>query len=237
MRTITVEEALKGNRYPGRGIILGKAKGGKNAVAVYFIMGRSENSRNRVFLEDGEDVMIKPFDESKVEDPSLIVYYPMRSHDYELIVTNGDQTDTVYNFMLEGESFADALKTREFEPDASNYTPRISGIMELNEELTYKLSILKCGNPETQKCYRFFYDYEATSGIGHLIHTYVTDGNPLPTFEGEPKEIEISGTLTEFADRVWNSLDEENRISLVAKAIDLENGKVKTYIINKNHNN
>lgn len=234
MKTITVEEALKGNPYPGRGIILGQAKGGKNAVAVYFIMGRSENSRNRIFLEDGDDIMIKPFDESKVEDSSLIVYYPMRAQNYELIVTNGDQTDTIYNFMLEGESFADALKTREFEPDAPNYTPRISGLMELNEELTYKLSILKCGNPERQKCYRFFYNYEAVSGIGHLIHTYITDGNPLPTYEGEPKEIEISGTLTEFADRVWNSLDVENRISLVAKAIDLENGQVKTYIINKN---
>ncbi len=175
MNSISVEKALKGNPYPGRGIILGKSEGGKNAVAVYFIMGRSKNSRNRIFLEDGDDVMIKPFDESKVSDPSLIVYYP-----------------------------------------------------------TYKLSILKCGDADTQKCFRYFYNYEAISGTGHLIHTYETDGDPLPTFVGEPKQIEITGTLTEFADRVWNSLDEENRISLVAKSINMQNGQVKTYIINKN---
>ncbi len=234
MNSISVEKALKGNPYPGRGIILGKSEGGKNAVAVYFIMGRSENSRNRIFLEDGDDVMIKPFDESKVSDPSLIVYYPIRSHEYELIVTNGDQTDTVYNYLLEGESFEDALNTREFEPDSPNFTPRISGIIELNEELTYKLSILKCGDPDSQKCFRYFYNYEAISGTGHLIHTYETDGDPLPTFVGEPKQIEITGTLTEFADMVWNSLDEENRISLVAKSINMQNGQTKTYIINKN---
>lgn len=234
MQKITVEQALKGNSYPGRGIILGKSKGGLNAVAVYFIMGRSENSRNRIFVEDEGDIMIRPFDESKVEDPSLIVYYPMRSLDYELVVTNGDQTDTVYNFIREGESFEEALQTREFEPDAPNFTPRISGVIELNEELTYKLSILKAANEQGEKCHRFFYNYEATDGEGHLIHTYQCDGNPLPTYEGEPKLVEIEGTLQEFADRVWNSLDDENKISLVAKSIDLKNGRVKTYIINKN---
>ncbi|XVG95065.1 IMP cyclohydrolase [Eubacteriales bacterium KG127] len=234
MQKITVEQALKGNSYPGRGIILGKSKGGLNAVAVYFIMGRSENSRNRIFVEDDGDIMIRPFDESKVEDPSLIVYYPMRSLDYELVVTNGDQTDTVYNFIREGESFEEALQTREFEPDAPNFTPRISGVIELNEELTYKLSILKAANEQGEKCHRFFYNYEATDGEGHLIHTYQCDGNPLPTYEGEPKLVEIEGTLQEFADRVWNSLDDENKISLVAKSIDLKNGRVKTYIINKN---
>jgi len=230
----TMEQRVKGNSYVGRGIVLGKSKDGKKAVSAYFIMGRSENSRNRIFLEEGENVMIKPFDESKVEDPSLIIYYPMRKHENKLIVTNGDQTDTVYEFLKEGKTFEEALDTRCFEPDGPNWTPRISGMFTFGEKLTYKMSILKSADSEGTACNRYYFNYEALDGLGHFIHTYIQDGTPIPTFCGEPERVEIPDDIDAFTDEIWNSLDSDNKISLYVRYIDLETGAAENRMINKN---
>lgn len=233
MNIIGVKQAISGNSYCGRGIIIG-ATADKKCACAYFIMGRSDNSRNRVFVKDGENLMIKPFDESKVEDPSLIIYYPVRKRASNLIVTNGDQTDTIYDFLADGKSFEDALRTREYEPDAPNYTPRISGIVEhAKEGFKYKLSILKREDKESDACQRNFYEYSCAHGIGHLIHTYVQDGNPLPSFEGEPTKIEIEDDIDTFASSIWDSLDSENKISLYVRYSDFDGGNVEERIINK----
>ena len=233
MNIIRVKQAISGNSYCGRGIIIG-ATADKKCACAYFIMGRSDNSRNRVFVKDGENLMIKPFDESKVEDPSLIIYYPVRRHASNLIVTNGDQTDTIFDFLADGKSFEDALRTREYEPDAPNYTPRISGIVEhAKDAFKYKLSILKREDKESYACQRNFYEYSCAPGIGHLIHTYVQDGNPLPSFEGEPTKIEIEDDIDTFASSIWESLDSENKISLYVRYSDFDGGNVEERIINK----
>ncbi len=220
------------NSYPGRGIIIGKTPDGENAVIAYFIMGRSVNSRNRVFLEDGEGIKTKAFDESKMEDPSLIIYSPVRVLGDVTVVTNGDQTDTVYDFLKDGKTFEEALRTREFEPDAPNFTPRISGMVDLSNDFSYKLSILKYNNGF---CQRNFYEYEkATKGVGNLIHTYETDGNPIPTFKGEPKTVELNNDIDAFTTELWESLDSENKVSLFVRYINLKDKTTKTRIININ---
>lgn len=231
----TIEEALKQNSYPGRGILLGKSADGKNAAIAYFIMGRSENSRNRIFVPDGEGIRTQAFDPAKLSDPSLIIYSPVRVLGDTTVVTNGDQTDTVYEFLQQGKSFADALRTRTFEPDAPNYTPRISGLMHVGKEFAYRLSILKSagGNPDSVQ--RFFFQYNSpVSGQGHLIHTYRCDGNPIPSFEGEPTLVKIGSDLDAFTNILWDSLNEENRVSLFTRFIDLETGTANTRIVNKN---
>ncbi|MBR3786332.1 MAG: IMP cyclohydrolase [Firmicutes bacterium] len=230
----TMASAVKGNSYVGRGIVLGKTPDGKKAVSAYFIMGRSSNSRNRIFLEEGENVMIKAFDESKLEDPSLIIYYPMRKEGDKLIVTNGDQTDTVWEFVKEGKSFEEALDTRCFEPDGPNWTPRISGMFTFGEKLTYKMSILKSADLEGTECFRYYYNYTALPGLGHFIHTYMQDGNPIPTFCGEPERVAIPADIDEFTKEIWENLDEDNKISLYVRYTDLETGAVENRMINKN---
>lgn len=233
MNIIGVKQAISGNSYCGRGIIIG-ATADKKCACAYFIMGRSDNSRNRIFVKDGENLMIKPFDESKVEDPSLIIYYPVRRHASNLIVTNGDQTDTIFDFLAGGKSFEDALRTREYEPDVPNYTPRISGIVEhAKDAFKYKLSILKREDKESDACQRNFYEYSCAPGFGHLIHTYVQDGNPLPSFEGEPTKIEIEDDIDTFASSIWESLDSENKISLYVRYSDFDGENVEERIINK----
>lgn len=231
----TMKDAVKDNSYVGRGIVLGKSEDGKKAVSAYFIMGRSDNSRNRIFLEEGENVMIKPFDESKVEDPSLIIYYPMRKHENKLIVTNGDQTDTVYEFLKDGQTFEEGLDTRCFEPDGPNWTPRISGMMTFADgDFSYKMSILKSADPEGTACNRFYYNYAALAGVGHFIHTYMGDGNPLPTFCTEPERVAIPNDIDAFTEEIWSNLNEENKISIYVRYTDLETGAVENRMINKN---
>ena len=218
------------NKYPGRGIIIGETPDGENAVVAYFIMGRSVNSRNRIFEIDGEGIKTKAYDESKMVDPSLIIYSPVRVLGDLLVVTNGDQTDTVYDFLKEGKSFEEALRTREYEPDEPNFTPRISGMVDLSNGFSYKLSILKYNN---SNCQRNFYEYEkGVKGKGHLIHTYKTDGNPIPTYEGEPREIELNNDFEEFSNDLWQSLDKDNRVSLFVRYINLKDKTSKTKIIN-----
>ena len=231
----TPEELLKGNPYVGRGIVIGKTPDGKKAVAAYFIMGRSENSRNRVFAECGGAIYTRPYDESKVKDPSLIIYAAVRSFENKLIVTNGDQTDTIYDALNAGKTFNDALKTREFEPDAPNLTPRISGILYFADgDFDYELSILKSADAEGSACTRYLFSYPSLPGLGHFIHTYVTDGNPIPTFQGEPERIAVSQDIDEFASRLWDNLDENNRISLYVRYTDLSDGSMESRLINKN---
>ena len=226
---------LKDNTYPGRGIVVGKSRDGKNAVIAYFIMGRSENSRNRVFSVEGGDVYTKPFDYDKVEDPSLIIYAAIRSCDNSLIVTNGDQTDTIYDYVAEGSDMREALRTREFEPDAPNFTPRISGILNFaDSDFTYEMSILKSADEVGSACNRYFYEYNSIAGLGHFIHTYVTDGNPIPTFQGEPERVLIPDSIDEFTDNIWTNLNENNKISLYVRYTDLETGKAESRLINKN---
>lgn len=228
-------ELLASNTYPGRGIVIGTSADGKKAVFAYFIMGRSENSRNRVFIEDGSEVIIHPFDASKVADPSLIIYSPVKVIDNKVIVTNGDQTDTIYNFIKDSMSFEAALETRCFEPDAPNFTPRISGIIELNDgSFTYKLSILKSADPEGSACNRYTFNYAPINGLGHFIHTYNCDGNPIPTFTGEPERVAVPSDIDEFTDEIWNNLNEQNKISLYVRFIDLETGAEENRMINKN---
>lgn len=232
MEITSLKNELSTNSYPGRGIVLGKSKDGKNAVIAYFIMGRSVNSRNRIFEEnDRGGIRTKAFDDSKMEDPSLIIYNPVLKLDGVTIVTNGDQTDTIYDFMSKGDCYHDALITREYEPDYPNYTPRISGIVKENGD--YNLSILK-SNLGQPPCIRFFYEYPAVAGQGHFIHTYKCDGNPIPSFEGEPTPVEIDGDIDEFTDMIWESLNDDNKVSLFTRFINLETGQEQTRIINKN---
>lgn len=237
MKPISIEKDLNSNVYPGRGILLGKSADGKNAVIAYFIMGRSENSRNRVFVEDGDGIRTQAFDESKLEDPSLIIYAPVRVLGNKTIVTNGDQTDTIYDLMNQQQTFEQSLRTREFEPDAPNYTPRISGIVKVTDgEMNYALSILKSANGNPDCCQRYTFSYDAPlAGLGRFIHTYMTDGNPLPSFEGEPKLVEIGNDdIDTFADKLWNALNEDNKVSLFVRYINIENGEATSRIINKN---
>lgn len=230
-----IKELLSSNTYPGRGIIIGKSDDAKKAVVAYFIMGRSDNSRNRVFIENGDEVIIHPFDASKVEDPSLIIYSPIRVIENNLIVTNGDQTDTVYDGIEAGMSFEQALTQREFEPDAPNFTPRISGMVTFDEgDFTYKMNILKSADAQGSACNRFNYAYKALAGVGHFLHTYVCDGNPIPTFQGEPERVYIPSDIDEFTDAIWNSLNEQNKISLYVRFVDVETGEAENRMINKN---
>ncbi len=228
----TVKDSVKDNDYVGRGIIIGKTKDGAKTVFAYFIMGRSENSRNRIFKVEGDDVTIYPYDESKVEDPTLIIYSPIRKIGDTTIVTNGDQTDTIYDFLAKGESFEAALRTRKFEHDAPNYTPRISGIIYENGS-SYKLSILKSADPEGTACFRETFEYEPVNGMGHFIHTYVCNGNPIPTFVGEPERVEIPDDISELTDILWNNLDAQNKISLCVRYIDAKTGEYEQRVINK----
>ena len=236
MDTRNLANELSSNSYPGRGIVIGKSSDGKYAVTAYFIMGRSENSRNRVFVEDGNGIRTKAFDESKLTDPSLIIYAPVRVLGNKTIVTNGDQTDTIFDGMEKNMTFEESLRSREFEPDAPNYTPRISGVMHIeNGKYNYEMSILKSNNGDPSSCNRFTYSYEnPKAGEGRFIHTYMNDGNPLPSFEGEPKVVEIKGSIDEFKDMIWNSLNEDNKVSLFVRYVNIETGEVESRIVNKN---
>lgn len=236
MKRLNLEQELKGNSYPGRGIVIGKSPDGKYAVTAYFIMGRSENSRNRIFVEEGTGIRTQAFDPSRLKDPSLIIYAPVRVLGNKTIVTNGDQTDTIYELMDKQQTFEQALRTREFEPDAPNYTPRISGILHVeNGTYNYAMSILKSNNGNPDGCSRYTFAYEnPKAGEGHFIHTYQGDGNPLPSFEGEPKLVEVGGDIETFTDLVWESLNEENKVSLFVRYIDIATGSVKSRIVNKN---
>ena len=231
----SISEILRKKTYPGRGIIIGKSADSKNAVIAYFIMGRSENSRNRIFREENDDIVIYPFDESKVSDPSLIIYSPIRVFKNNVIVTNGDQTDTIYESLNEGHCFKHALKKRSFEPDAPNYTPRISGILNrIGAGFSYEMSILKSVDENGSDTVRNFYMYPMMPGLGHFIHTYMGDGNPLPTFCGEPVRIEIPDDINEFAGEVWNNLNSENKISCYVRKINSDTGKYEEVMFNKN---
>ena len=236
MNMLSIEQELKSNAYPGRGIILGKSPDGKKAVAAYFIMGRSENSRNRVFVEEGEGIRTQAYDPSKLTDPSLIIYAPVRVLGNKTIVTNGDQTDTIYEGMDRQLTFEQSLRQREFEPDAPNYTPRISGIMHVeNGKYNYAMSILKSSDGDPSGCNRYTFAYEnPKAGEGHFIHTYMHDGDPLPSFEGEAKRIAVPDDIEEFTKLLWNSLNEENKVSLFVRYIDIETGAHETTITNKN---
>lgn len=233
--TLNPFKLIEGNTYPGRGIIIGKTPDGKNAVTAYFIMGRSVNSRNRVFERIDGGIITKAFDESKLEDPSLIIYAPVRTFGNKIIVTNGDQTDTVYDFIKAGKSFEDALRTREFEPDAPNFTPRISGMLTFeNGDFTYKMSILKSADAKGGACSRYFYEYPALPGIGHFIHTYNCDGDPIPTFTGEPERVCLQNDIDDFSDSLWTALNADNKISLYVRYTDINAGSEEIRIINKN---
>lgn len=236
MKITDLSQELKENTYPGRGIIVGKSQDGKSAVCAYFIMGRSANSRNRVFIEDGDGIRTKAFDESKLEDPSLIIYAPVRVLGNKTIVTNGDQTDTIYELMNKQMTFEQALRTREFEPDSPNYTPRISSVMKVSDgNYNYAISILKSADGDPSSCQRYSFAYSnPINGIGHFIHTYKCDGNPLPSFEGEPKKVEIPNCIDEFSNMIWDSLNEDNKVSLFVRYIDIKSGKTESRIINKN---
>lgn len=236
MEMLSIEKELQSNSYPGRGIIIGKSADGSKAVTAYFIMGRSENSRNRIFVEEGEGIRTQAYDPSKLTDPSLIIYAPVRVLGHRTIVTNGDQTDTVYEGMEKGLTFEQSLRSREFEPDAPNYTPRISGLMELeNGGYSYSLSILKSNNGDPACCNRYTFSYEnCAAGEGHFIHTYLHDGNPLPSFEGEPKLVAIPDDMEKFTNMLWNNLNPENKVSLFVRYIDIATGKYETVIKNKN---
>lgn len=236
MEMLKIEKELQENSYPGRGIIIGRSADGTKAVTAYFIMGRSENSRNRVFVEDGEGIRTQAFDESKLTDPSLIIYAPVRVLGNKTIVTNGDQTDTIYEGMDKQMTFEQSLRSREFEPDGPNYTPRISGVMHVeNGKYSYAMSILKSNNGNPESCNRYTFAYEnAAAGEGHFIHTYMHDGNPLPSFEGEPKLIAIPDDMEAFANTLWSSLNEDNKVSLFVRYIDIATGKYESKIINKN---
>ena len=233
--TKTLSERLEGNRYPGRGIVIGKTPDGKKAAIAYFIMGRSANSRNRVFTEKNGEIFTEPFDASKVEDPSLIIYAAVRSYKNNLIVTNGNQTDTIYDGLAAGKSFSQALQSREFEPDAPNLTPRISGMLTFEgNDFTYEMSILKSGDAAGTFCNRYTFSYGASAGLGHFIHTYVCDGNPIPTFQGEPERVAMDDDIDAFTTDLWNALDAENKISLYVRYTDLETGAVDSRMVNKN---
>ena len=234
MKKNLLTDLLKNNAYPGRGIVLGMSEEGKPRIA-YFIMGRSENSRNRVFTEKNGEVFTEPFDESKVQDPSLIIYAALRGYENHLVVTNGNQTDTVVEGLQAGKTFTEALESREFEPDAPNFTPRISGMLTFADgDFTYQLSILKSADAAGSACNRFTYHYAPISGLGHFLHTYVCDGSPIPTFQGEPERMAVCDSIDEMTDRLWTSLNESNKISLYVRYIDLATGKTENRLVNKN---
>ena len=229
----SLSDYLRDNCYPGRGVLIGRSPDGKKAVFAYFIMGRSENSRNRIFVEKGDELVIHPFDASKVSDPSLIIYSPVRTQGDRIVVTNGDQTDTICEFLAAGRTFEDALETRSFEPDAPNYTPRISGMLcFLCIGYRYKLSILKSLDADGAACTRQTFAYQSVPGLGHMIHTYSGDGDPLPSFGGEPVRIVIPDSLDELADELWSSLDAGNKVSLYVRHIDLDSGKTESRLFN-----
>ena len=236
MEMLSIEKELMGNSYPGRGIIIGKSADGRKAVTAYFIMGRSVNSRNRIFVEDGEGIRTQAFDPAKLTDPSLVIYAPVRVLGNKTIVTNGDQTDTIYEGMDRQMTFEQSLRSREFEPDGPNYTPRISGIMHIeNGTYNYAMSILKSNNGSPDGCNRYTFAYEKpAAGERHFIHTYRCDGDPLPSFEGEPKLIAVPDDMDAFTDLLWNSLNEENKVSLFVRYIDIATGAYETKIVNKN---
>lgn len=225
---------LRENTYPGRGIVLGRSESGK-AVTAYFIMGRSSNSRNRVLKMEDKVLYTRPFDESKTEDPSLIIYAALRNYENRLIVTNGDQTDTIYDYLKQGKTFEAALAARKFEPDFPNLTPRISGMITFDGgDFAYKMSILKSMDEEGRKCGRYFFDYEPEAGMGHFIHTYLQDGKPLPSFEGEPKRIGVPDSIDEFTDCLWKGLNKDNRIALYVRYTDPATGEYEERLVNKN---
>ena len=236
MEMISLAQELSENSYPGRGIIIGRSEDGTKAVNAYFIMGRRENSRNRIFVEEGEGIRTQAFDPSKLVDPSLIIYAPVRVLDNKTIVTNGDQTDTAYEGMENGLTFEQSLRSREFEPDGPNYTPRISGVMYVeNGTYNYEMSILKSNNGNPDCCNRYTFSYDKPiAGEGHFIHTYKCDGNPLPSFEGEPKLVAIPNSMEKFTNMLWTNLNEDNKVSLFVRYIDIETGKYQTTIVNKN---
>lgn len=233
---LSLEQELKSNTYPGRGIVIGRSADGKKAVTAYFIMGRSSNSRNRIFVTEGEGIRTQAFDPAKLEDPSLVIYAPVRVLGNKTIVTNGDQTDTIYEGMDRQLTFEQSLRCREFEPDAPNYTPRISGIMHIEGgNYNYAMSILKSNNGDPSTCIRNTFAYEnPRAGEGRFIHTYMHDGNPLPSFQGEPKEVAVDQDIDAFTEMIWNSLNEDNKVSLFVRYIDIETGKYETRIVNKN---
>ncbi len=231
----TLSEELKGSTYPGRGIVVGRSADGRSAVAAYFIMGRSENSRNRVFVPDGEGIRTQAFDPSKMKDPSLIIYAPVRVLGTNTIITNGDQTDTICQGLKDGKTFGEALRSRTFEPDAPNYTPRISALIDIRDgEYEYKMNILKSADGDPSSCERFNFSYEnPKAGEGHFLHTYLSDGDPLPSFEGEPARVTVSGGIDAFTDLVWENLNEENKVSLFVRFIEIGTGRYETRIVNK----
>ena len=231
----SLSQELAGNTYPGRGIVVGRSEDGRYAVAAYFIMGRSVNSRNRIFVTDGEGIRTQAADESKMEDPSLIIYAPVRVLGTNTIVTNGDQTDTVYQGLMDGKTFGESLKVRTFEPDAPNYTPRISALLDIRGgEYEYKMHIIKSADQDPSSGMHFTFHYEnPKAGEGHFIHTYMSDGDPLPSFEGEPKRVGISGDIDAFTDLIWENLNEENKVSLFVRYIDIQTGEYETRIVNK----
>lgn len=234
---LSLEQELKENAYPGRGIVIGRSEDGKYAVTAYFIMGRSSNSRNRVFVNEGEGIRTEAFDPSKLEDPSLIIYAPVRVLGKDTIVTNGDQTDTIYDGLKAGKTFEQSLRSREFEPDGPNYTPRISGVMHVEDgKYDFAMSILKSNHGDPACCNRYTYTYDnPKAGEGRFIHTYMHDGNPLPSFYGEPKEVSIPNDMDAFTEMLWNSLNEDNKVSLFVRFIDIATGEYRTRIVNKNN--
>lgn len=237
MALFNLKTLLSENTYPGRGIVIGKSADGKNAMIAYFIMGRSVNSRNRIFESFEGGMRTKAFDESKLSDPSLIIYNPYLQLGDTDIITNGDQTNTIFDHINDGNTFESALRTREFEPDAPNFTPRISGVCYYcfpREAFTYKLSILKSANGRPEACNRYFYEYMPEDGIGHFIHTYKCDGDPIPSFYGEPEEVSLPNTAEELAELVWSNLNEDNKVSLFVRAVPLDGSKPTEIIINKN---
>ena len=236
MKLLSLEKLLTQNPYPGRGVLIGRSQDGKNAVIAYFIMGRSENSRNRVFTAKNGGIITEAFDPAKLSDPSLIIYAPVRVLGDDTIVTNGDQTDTVYDFLASGKSFEDALRTRAFEPDAPNYTPRVSGLVTVRGgEMSYRLGILKTEDGDPDHPLHCFFDYPAPkAGEARFLHTYVTDGNPIPSFEGEPERVAVAGDIDRFTDDLWRWLNEANKVSLFTRYIELKTGESQTRIVNKN---
>ncbi len=236
MNHLSLEQELSSNAYPGRGIVIGRSADGSHAAAAYFIMGRSSNSRNRIFVEDGKGIRTQAYDPSRLEDPSLIIYAPVRVLGNKTIITNGDQTDTIYEGMDRQMTFEQSLRSREFEPDAPNYTPRISGIMHIEDGgYNYAMSILKSNHGDPDSCHRYTFAYEKPkAGEGHFIHTYMHDGNPLPSFEGEPKPVSIPDDMDAFADLIWTNLNEDNKVSLFVRYIHIATGVWKSRIINKN---
>lgn len=236
MNKRSLQTELSTNAYPGRGIVIGKSADGRFAVTAYFIMGRSSNSRNRIFAVEGEGIRTEAYDPSKLEDPSLIIYAPVRVLGHDTIVTNGDQTDTVYEGLGKGLTFEQSLRSREFEPDAPNYTPRISGVLHVEGgKYSYALSILKSNQGDPSCCNRYTFTYDnPAAGEGHFIHTYMHDGSPLPSFEGEPKLVEIGNDIDAFAQMLWENLNEENKVSLFVRYIDIATGEYQTRIVNKN---